>query len=179
MSPLHEQTTTPVYRREEPDPSAGFRTATASIGLVLIVLSALLCMFLFWRIYQVLMDPRPLADQVDRWEFVLRGKATDAPIPVERPVMDPTGQYQLAEEEQPPKQPFRPATEAEAVAQIAGRVGSKAARPAAILIMLMLLGVIIRIVLGLMDVGGRLVHHAGSDKELLQRLVREITERRQ
>ncbi len=171
--------TTPLPLRTEPDPSAGFRAASATMGLILIGIGSILTLLLFWRLYQTFLDPRPLVAQVDRWEFVIRGKATDALIPVERPVVtgsEPDEDYDTAAPTSA-RAVRRPENEVEAVAQIAGRVGSKAARPAAMLIMLILLGILVRILLGLIDTGGRLVYNAAGDRELLQRLVRELRNR--
>lgn len=164
--------------RREPDATIGFRTATATFGLVLIGIGSLMTLLLFWRLYQLFLDPRPLEVQVDRWEFVIRGRATDGPIPVER---------EIASEGRIEADPLpaggtgvrRPRDEVEAVAEIAGRIGSKAARPAAILIMLVLLGILVRIVLGVIDIGGRLVYSAAGERDILKRLVHELQKRRE
>lgn len=188
---LPERTTddTPSLRLpQEPDPSSGFRIMAASIGLVLIGVGIFLCITLFYQIYRVLMDPRPLVEQVNRWEFVIRGRMNDVPVrPVEPgeaaklkkdPAVSRTGEDSAEPDPLTPGQsPNRPRNEAEIAGQVAARLGSVSARPTALLLMFILLGILVRIAIGVLEAGGKLVNLAAGEKEFMQRLLVEITRR--
>jgi hypothetical protein len=170
-----------LHRAPEPDPGTSFRVTAASLGLVLIGVGALMAGYLFYQIYRVLMDPRPLVDQVNRWEFVIRGRANDVPVrPVERAESAKlkAGEPDDAADPLTPGQHNSSPREIEAAAQFVSRMGSVSARPAALLLMFVLLGIMVRIAIAFIEAGGRLVNLAAGEKEFIQRLLREITSRK-
>jgi hypothetical protein len=176
-----------LHRAPEPDPGTSFRTTAASMGLILIGVGVLMSAYMFWQLARVLLDPRPLVEQVNRWEFVIRGRANDIPVrPIERGDEEKLRrQPQLignpTANETNPLTPGQGATqgtrEVEAVAEFAKRMGSLGARPAALLLMLVLLSIMVRIAIGFIEAGGKLVNLAAGEKEFMQRLLKEITGR--
>lgn len=177
------------FRAPEPDGTTGFRIMAASMGLVLIVIGAMMCATLFYQIYRALMDPRPLVEQVNRWEFVIRGRMNDVPVrPVEKgeaaKLRTGSKPANAADNEEPEADPLTAAhsgsapRDVEIAAQFAKRLGSVSARPVALLLMFILLGILVRVAVGLLDAGGRLVNLAAGEKEFMQRLLFEITRRK-
>lgn len=171
--------------REEADMGpSGFQMIAASLGLVLIGVGVLLAIMLFLQVYRVLMDPRPLTDPLNRWEFVMRGRTNDIPVrPVEQPDLAAADAAAQASDPEADPNDFsvtdgrRPQNEAEAFAEAVGRMGSKAARPLGLLVMLLLLGILVRVALGLIEIGGRLVSLVTGERQMLQRLVQELQRR--
>lgn len=172
---------------QQPEPGTSFRYAAASIGLILIGVGALMAGYIFYQVYRIVMDPRPLVEQVNRWEFVIRGRANDIAVrPIERAEAakarantspgsdDPNSE---ADPLTPGGQRAGNSRELEAAAQFASRIGSLSARPAALLLMIVLLGVLVRIAISFIDTGARLVNLAAGEKEFMQRLLKEITRR--
>lgn len=187
MQTPHEEVM--LHRAPQPDPGTSFRITAASLGLVLIGIGVLMSGYMFYQIYRVLMDPRPLADQVNRWEFVIRGRANDIAV---RPVEEGEaaklnvgpGSTRMANAAEPDDDPLTPgrngqssSRDIESFAEVARRLGSLGARPTALLLMFILLGIMVRIALGFIEAGGRLVHLAAGEKEFMQRLITEITRR--
>ncbi|MGI8905263.1 MAG: hypothetical protein ACR2IE_02090 [Candidatus Sumerlaeaceae bacterium] len=174
-----------LHRAPEPDPGTSFRMTAASIGLILIGVGVLMSGYMFYQIARVLLDPRPLVEQVNRWEFVIRGRANDIPVrPIERgeaeklkrsAATSADSRQDSESEILTPGQDSRSPREIEVAADFAKRMGSLGARPAALLLMFVLLGIMVRIAIGFIDAGGRLVNLAAGEKEFMQRLLKEIT----
>ena len=176
-----------LHRAPEPDPGTSFRVTAASMGLVLIGIGVMMAGYMFYQIYRVLMDPRSLVEQVNRWEFVIRGRANDIAVrPVERGEAiklnsrTPSGRTQASNEPieidpLAPGQNTGAPHDVEVAAQFASRLGSLGARPAALLLMFILLGILVRIAISFIEAGGKLVNLAAGEKEFMQRLLAEIT----
>ncbi len=166
------------HRPPAEDPTSGFRVFAASIGIVLVMAGAGLAGYLFYNVIKVMADPRSFSTQVDRWEFVVRGQANDlSPGALELPDRQKQAEAGGAAESDPSIAAEAAPSEAEKIAHFAGRMGSKAARPGALLMIVILLTLLVRIAIALIDSGARLVHLAAGEKEFMKRLLYEITTR--
>lgn len=167
----------PVKRSAAPDSGSEIRSFAAWMGLVIIAFGVTTAGYLFWKIGNVLLDPRAFETQVDRWEFVVRGRTSDAlpdiyEIPDRRPVGNP---------DQPVTDPANPANQqdhVEQVAQLTGRIASKSARPAALILILLVLGLMVRIAVAIINAGIRLAYLTAGEKDYLKRIVDELVAQR-
>jgi hypothetical protein len=166
----------PPPGRAEHDPTAEMRMFASWMGLLLVAFGTAMAGYMFYRIGMVVMDPRSFETQVDRWEFVIRGRTTDAfPDAYETPertVRQPAIANEL------PAQQASPADSTEEMARFVGRVGSKSARPAALLLIVLVLTILLRIAIAIIHAGIRLAGLAGGEREYMKRIVDELVNQR-
>ena len=92
----------PSHPLPQPIENGGeIRAFAAWMGLMLIAFGVAMAGYMFFRIGAVLLDPRAFETQVDRWEFVVRGRVSDAlpnayetperTVPATPPVTNGTG----------------------------------------------------------------------------------------
>lgn len=164
---------TPTYHTP-PDTSSEIRSFAAWMGLVIIAFGVATSGYLFWKIGGVLLDPRAFETQVDRWEFVVRGRTTDAfPDTYETPDRRQITNPDTAAETAPARR-----DRVEEMAEFAGRMGSKSARPAALLLIILVLSIMVRISIAIINAGIRLAYLTAGEKDYMKRIVDELVERR-
>lgn len=169
--------------QHDPDASSEVRIFAAWMGLVLVAFGVAMAGYLFFRIGQVILDPRTFETQVDRWEFVIRGRTTDAfpevyETPERRIISPQSAQNAGSGNETAAVGSGQKESRAEEIAQFVGRVGSKSARPAALLIITLVLAILVRIILGIINAGIRLAGLAGGEREYMKRILDELVNRR-
>ncbi len=188
-------------KRDRPDPlqpppldgqadlSSDVRIFAAWMGLVLVAFGVGMAGYLMFRIGDVVLDPRAIETQVDRWEFVIRGRTTDAfPQAYETPerrIVASTGppQGDGLDAGDPETSELDPApdissNQSEEMARFVGRVGSKSARPAALLLIVVLLMLLVRIIIGIIHAGIRMVYLTAGEKDFMKRIIDELTRQR-
>lgn len=167
-------------RAERPDPSQDVRLFAAWFGLLLVAMGVAMAGFLFFRIGKTLLDPRSFETQVDRWEFVVRGRTTDAfPDALETP------ERRLISNQQPPSAEDSPdaaiadrSDPLEDTLELVGRLGSKSARAAALLILVLVLLILVKIVVAVIHAGIRLAALSAGEREYMKRIVDELVYQR-
>lgn len=166
---------------ESRDSSSEVRIFAAWMGLVLVAMGVAMAGYLFYRIGQVLLDPRAFETQVDRWEFVVRGRTTDA-FP---DVFETPERRQIGEGVSPTGREFDDSNTANSrsnqvdeAAQLVGRIGSKAARPTALIVLMLVLLIMVKIVVSVVHAGIRLAGLAGGEREYMKRIVDELVYQR-
>lgn len=162
-----------------PDNSSEFRVFAAWMGLVIVAFGLAISGYLLLKIGQVLLDPRGFETQVDRWEFVVRGRTTDAfPDAYETPdrqiIRNPDA---AAASAAPEKQPEK--SRSEEVADLAGRIGSKSARPVALFLIVLVLTLMVRIAIGIIHAGIRLAYITAGERDYMKRILEELLDQRQ
>lgn len=149
------------------------------MGLVLVSFGVTIAAYMFFRIGQVVLDPRSFETQVDRWEFVIRGRTSDAfPGAYETPDL---GLVTTQPGEEIPAVSGNGGSRedrVEEVARLVGRVGSKSARPMALLLIVLILVLMVRIVIGIIHAGIRLAGLSGGEREYMKRIIAELTHNR-
>jgi len=184
----------PALKNAAPDASGEIRAFAAWMGLILVAMGVAMAGYLFWRIGSVVLDPRGFETQVNRWEFVVRGRTSDAfPDSYETPDRGTVGNYRPDGDParwQPQAGAENSATETgagagtttgdpvEDTARLVGRVGSKSARAAALLILIMILMLMVKIITSVIHAGIRLAALAGGEREYMKRIVNELVEQR-
>jgi hypothetical protein len=154
------------------------------MGLLLVAMGVAMAGYLFVRIGQVLLDPRSFENQVDRWEFVVRGRTTDAfpdnyetperrvisapQAPAEPDSVDPESPNALTERGDPMEETLH----------LVGRLGSKSARPAALFILILVLLILVKIIVSVIHAGIRLAALSAGDREYMKRIVDELVYQR-
>lgn len=179
----HEDDYVPEARRVgSRDASSEVRMFAAWMGLVLVAMGVAMAGYLFYRIGQVLLDPRAFETQVDRWEFVVRGRTTDAfPDVFETPDRQQIGagvDSATGVDERGSAVPARHSDKVDETAQLVGRIGSKAARPAALFVLVLVLLILVKIVVSVIHAGIRLAGLAGGEREYMKRIVDELVYQR-
>lgn len=179
-------------RREAVDASSDVRVFASWFGLVLVAMGVAMAGYLFFRIGQVLLDPRAFETNVDRWEFVMRGRVNDAlPAALETPErrlarpLPPAGDQDAdpatetpADYYEDPPPATAPVDPVEDMARLAGRIASKSARPMALLLLIMVLTLLVRIIVAVIHAGIRLAGLAGGEREYMKRIIDELMEQR-
>lgn len=163
-----------------PDSTSDIRAFAAWMGLVLVAMGVAMACYLFYRVGQVVLDPRSAETQVNRWEFVIRGRATDAfPDAMEtgeRRIIAPVPARAVDDFEDP-----APATSndpVEETARLMGRLGSKSARAAALVVLLVVLMLLVKICTAIIHAGIRLAGLSGGEREYMKRIVDELVHQR-
>ena len=159
-----------------PDASSEIRNFASWMGLVMVALGVAMAGYLFYRIGMVLLDPRSFETQVNRWEFVIRGRTTDA-LPdtyetPERQAISPQTALTAKRENDLPGNSTQ--DETEQLVHFLGRLGSKSARPVALFFILLVLTLLVRIISAVMHAGIRLAGLAGGEREYMKRLLDEM-----
>lgn len=179
-----------VRSKDGADASSDVRVFASWFGLVLVAMGVAMAGYLFFRIGQVLLDPRVFETNVDRWEFVMRGRATDAfpdvfetperrlvrPLPPDNDGGDPAAPGAHPYDEMAPPAP--PPDPVEDMARLAGRIASKSARPMALLFLIMVLTLLVRIIIAIIHAGIRLAGLAGGEREYMKRIIDELVDQR-
>ena len=162
-----------------PDESAvpALRSTAAALGLLLIGTGAIMAAWMFYQVAQALVDPRPYGPQVDRWEFVIRGKQVDGD-PGAGEITDRRGARPTAARPAASDDLSQGIRDVETAASLAGRIGSKAARPTAIFVILTLLLLLVQIARVLIEGGARLIGVASGDRDLMKRLLDALNRKR-
>lgn len=159
------------------DGAAETRNFAAWFGMVLIAFGVGMAGWMFFYIGEIVLDPRGFSQQVDRWEFVIRGRATDAfPDAYETPdgVRLNTAGTDAAVTAPDAGSP----DDVERMAEFVGRVGSKSSRPAAILLLLLVVSLLVRIVLAIVSAGIKLVYVTTGDRDFMRRVIEQLASRR-
>lgn len=167
-----------------PDPTSDVRVYAAWFGLVLVAMGVAMAGYLFFRIGQVLLDPRSFETQVDRWEFVVRGRTTDAfPQAYETPDRGIIGGVSgnapqdralvNADDISTPS-----ADPVEDTLRLVGRLGSKSARVGALLLLMLVLLILVKIIFSVVHAGIRLAALAGGEREYMKRIIDELADQR-
>jgi hypothetical protein len=178
ISPIPE----PASVKYSTDSAGELRTFAAWMGLVIIAFGLAMAGYLFYRVGQVLLDPRSFETQVDRWEFVVRGRTTDAfPQTYETPdrkriTIPPVDG--AANPNQPAADANQPRDRSEEIAQFVGRLGSESARPAALLLIILVLSILVRIAIGIINAGIRLAYLTSGEKDYMKRIIDELVDQR-
>jgi len=173
----------PVRLEERNDSAADLRIFASWLGLVIVTFGVVVCGYLFIRIGETLLDPRAFETQVDRWEFVVRGRTTDAfPDSYETPEgtlnRDDTTEA-ATEGPAAPSSPSQPNKDrVEEMVEFIGRVGSKSSRPAALLLIILVLSLLVRIAIGVVHAGIRLAYISAGEKDYMKRVIDELVEQR-
>jgi hypothetical protein len=136
-------------------------------------------MWLFYQVAQFIVDPRPYSEIISRWEFVIRGRQLDsdagaAEAPDLRRAGVPDREGQLEESVPPEEDLSRGIRDVETAARLAGRIGSKTARPAAVMVILFLTLILIRIATALIEAGARLVGVLSGERALMTKLLKAL-----
>lgn len=171
------------------DSSAGVRIFAAWMGLLLVAVGAALAGYLMYRIGEMVLDPRTFETQVDRWEFVIRGRTTDAfpdtyetsdnkRIITSVPAPGASGDPEIETQDAPIRPGHEAIDQTEEMARFVGRLGSKSARPAALLLVMVLLMILVRILVAIMHAGIRLVYLTAGEKDYMKRIIDELAHRR-
>lgn len=134
----------------------------------------MLALYLFFRIGDLVMDPRGFREQVDRWEYVVRGRSAD----LMADFSEPGATQQRSEPQTAPATPINPDDKAEEASRFIERAFSRGARPIALLILIVLVSLLVRVLILLIDVGARLIHLSVGDKEFMKKLLRELAKRK-
>lgn len=172
----------------DPDRSSDLRIFASWMGLILVAFGTAMAGYMFYRIGMVILDPRSFETQVDRWEFVIRGRTTDA-FPgayetpeqtLRAPAIEPDGSPAVGEPDadSPPSTTYTEADPTEEMARLIGRVGSKSARPAALLLIILVLTILVRIIIAIIHAGIRLAGLAGGEREYMKRIINELVNQR-
>lgn len=152
------------------------------MGLVIIAFGVAVAGYLVLRISEVIIDPRGFETQVDRWEFVVRGRVSDAlPDAYETPERTLLSGQMPAATAEPDLQttaPQNPSGDVEKMAEFVGRVASKSARPAALFFLVILITIVVRIIIAIIHAGIRLVYITAGEKEYMKRIIEELVEQR-
>lgn len=157
------------------DGTAGMRVVGAILGVALVIIGTTFSLYMFFRIGEAVMDPRGFREQVDRWEFVVRGRTTDAVGDAREPAALTSDNTGAAGNLLPPDTLEDRAEEA---ARFIERTFSRSARPIALFVMVVLVSMMVRILILLIDAGARLIHLAAGEKEFMKRLLREIAKKK-
>lgn len=174
----------PRHRPPPVDPTTDVRVFAAWFGLVLVAMGVAMAGYLFFQIGRVIMDPRAFETQVDRWEFVLRGRATDAfPQSFETPDLqrisaNPTAQPGNGMDTSNGMAPIS-ADPVEDTARLLGRIGSKSARLGALMLLTLVLLILVRIIFAVVQAGIRLAALAGGEREYMKRIIEELVDQRE
>lgn len=179
----------PQPTASQPDASSDVRIFAAWMGLLLIAFGVAMAGYVLFRIGEVVMDPRAIETQVDRWEFVIRGHTTDAfPQAYETPerrTLNPAPLAQSDDSEAESSQPegleeIRAAQseQTDEMARFIGRIGSKSARPAALFLIIVLLMLLVRIIIAIIHAGIRMIYLTAGEKDHMKRIIDELTRQR-
>lgn len=178
--------TTPAQPQyvDAPDASRDVRLFASWMGLAVVAFGVAMAGYLFFRIGQVVLDPRSFETQVDRWEFVIRGRTSDAfPEAYETPDRQLIQTPRTPEDDTAGANPENAAPggtsdQVEEMARFMGRVGSKSARPAALLLIILVLMLLVRIIVAIIHAGIRLAGLSGGEREYMKRVIDELVYQR-
>lgn len=174
----------PPHRPPTVDPTTDVRIFAAWFGLVLVAMGVAMAGYLFFQIGRVIMDPRAFETQVDRWEFVLRGRATDAfPDTYETPELQRISANPTAPSgngvDSTSGLTSVSADPVEETARLLGRIGSKSARLGALMLLMLVLLILVRIIFAVVQAGIRLAALAGGEREYMKRIIEELVDQRE
>ncbi len=186
----HHPSTTSAGLNQAAENGSEIRAFAGWMGLVIIAFGVAVAGYLLLRIGEVVIDPRGFETQVDRWEFVVRGRVSDAlpdayetperTIPAAvapaEPVPETEGTAGTAGAR--PSAPDGQVGDVEKMAEFVGRVSSKSARPAALFLLVIIITIIVRIIIAIINAGIRLVYVTAGEKEYMKRIIEELVDQR-
>jgi hypothetical protein len=137
---------------------SGVRVLAALIGLVVILVGAALSLYLFFFVLGVLRNPGGVGDSLNQWEQALRGQGADTGGEYVLPLaVTDQGELHFENQELPSDQPTTATLAAQATSGRPLVIRPNFARFFAAIAMLVLLSILIKLAVGLIGAGGRLV----------------------
>ena len=143
-----------------------FRAILPGLGALAIMLGIFLTLKIFLGVLGAIREPAEFKPVLDQWEEVVKGKSPLLLQPVDLHVTATSegASIEITEAQEP------------TAAQVAGTVRINYERPLAVFILMFLLIILVRIALGIISVGVKMIV-ASPYKDVMHRLIKELRRR--